>query len=191
MPDTFTLSPYSLATDQRLTTVASALLSVMSFSSVAPINATPALVVVLPSPRVSAGAWRGADEWNTVRSAVQDLANLAALESDWDSYGASPITTTAVETAQALLSEVHRRFGASGGARLAPTDIMPLRNGGVQMDWQAPDIALELRVGPQGAIQYLLIHDPDGEERYEQRDQADWSNALSAIYQVLTDGECA
>jgi len=65
-----------------------------------------------------------------------DLDRIACLQADWDSYGAAAIDARAVAAVRRFL-----------GYRWA---IVPLNDGGIQLEWHAGDVDLELEFGADG-----------------------------------------
>ena len=57
------------------------------------------------------------------------LDEFKSLEDNWDSYGADPISPKAIATAKSLLR-----------ACTPPDFIAPRADGGVQLEWECPDI---------------------------------------------------
>jgi len=65
------------------------------------------------------------------------LANDPALRvQDWDTYGADPLDDRAIEAA--------KRFLSHGPA------IVPLNDGGIQLEWHIDDLDLELEFDKSG-----------------------------------------
>lgn len=82
---------------------------------------------------------------------------MSALPPGWDSYGAQPLTKTAVlrsvNLIDILLSET----------ALEPT-VVPTRDGGVQFEWHRRGIDLEVKVPPTGPMSFLFVDANTGEE---------------------------
>ena len=74
------------------------------------------------------------------------LAELAALEENWDSYGSPPPSTELIGHALAMVQRAERLLGYSHAEQqLMPTpSIVPLSGGGIQIEWQTPVQELEL-----------------------------------------------
>lgn len=73
------------------------------------------------------------------------LQHLSKLTEGWDSYGGAPPSDKSVFTALAVISHVLNYESA------APP-IVPLSEGGVQLEWQSQGEELEIRIGPNGEI---------------------------------------
>src|SRR5215213_2401838 len=89
--------------------------------------------------------------------AFQRLDELSKLERDWDTYGALPLTPTALSVAEAIMRKVVKASEKPLGERVAPYTIMPIADGGVSLEWRGPRADLELDIGPSGALSYLLL----------------------------------
>lgn len=95
-----------------------------------------------------------------IREAVDELLNLAALEGDWDSYGGQPPTPRALRGARKLLLGVDNLFFASAQDRIRPFAVVPLANGGVQIEWRTNQQDVEVEINPRGVLSYLtVVHD--------------------------------
>lgn len=83
------------------------------------------------------------------------LDGLLGLPENWDSYGASRIENAAVATAKKLLIalEVELESEPEGGA---PCFLGPVSDGGIQLEWQSANRLLEVTVGPDGGLRYLI-----------------------------------
>lgn len=62
-----------------------------------------------------------------------DLSTLRALGPDWDSYGARPISGLALRTAENLM-------------------VVPMSDGGVQIELHAGGANVEIVISPTGAV---------------------------------------
>ena len=117
-----------------------------------PIGANPARrhVLQLPSPNrpsstaltVRPAAWLG--------SAAEQLARIAALQEDWDSYGAPPISRARIVAACDLIQAV------ADDRAPAPT-LVPTPEGSIQLEWHSHGIELEV----------LMLSDTEMEVSFE------------------------
>lgn len=82
---------------------------------------------------------------------IRKLRSLLRLEPGWDSYGARPISTHAVETALAFLAQTAGGPGPS---------IVPTVRGGIQLEWHNGRIDVEIECLPSGHAQ-LAAEDSD------------------------------
>jgi hypothetical protein len=103
------------------------------------------------------------------KSTVDEFFRLLDLRPNWDSYGAPAIHATSVETAMSLLLEVMHDD-------TEPPTVIPTSSGGVQLEWHARGIDLEVEVGPTGSIQ---VYGRDHQTNEE------WSGSLPGQTQSL------
>jgi len=78
--------------------------------------------------------------------------------------GCDPTTGAAAATAAGLLNQVSMRLG--GMTDPAPWTSSPLMDGGLQLEWKATREEIEVEVGPDGSLSYLLIERGHGKPRY-------------------------
>ena len=120
-----------------------------------------------------------------LRPAFARLDELAKLERDWDSYGALPLTSTALDHAAEILRNAAKRFGEHLSERVAPYTVMPIADGGVSLEWRGANSDLQLDVGPSGALSYLLIDRRESERRFEEGYDLTDREALELVRRVL------
>lgn len=82
---------------------------------------------------------------------LRRLQQLAQLARGWDGADAHPLAPVAVAHAALMAYSVLTRHGD------APTFIAPIPDGGVQVEWESDDSALELAIGPDGYKESLLV----------------------------------
>ncbi|MYB37151.1 MAG: hypothetical protein F4Y26_07165 [Gammaproteobacteria bacterium] len=73
------------------------------------------------------------------RSSSQRLAEIAALQEDWDSYGAPPISRARIEAVGDLIQTV-----ADG--RAPPPTLVPTPDGSIQLEWHSHGVELEVQM---------------------------------------------
>jgi len=121
-------------------------------------------------------------------SSSAKLDELARLEPDWDSYGARPMTAIAINQANKLLIDVARHYlelGLLHVLRTKPWFIAPLADGGIQIEWKSNRGALEVEIGGDGQIGYL-IEPPTGQFENAGNEQAtNWAVLVDTICQFL------
>jgi len=110
-------------------------------------------------------------EW--FKTALNSLWNLSKLESDWDSYGASPVDMKCLEIAEMFLGIVAQRFPPQ-------PHIGPVPDGGVQVEWHCNGIDLEVEFSPGDSILFFM---KDGISVLEEK--VDFANAISKTICVL------
>lgn len=79
------------------------------------------------------------------------LQHLAQLEAGWDGYEAKPLSPVAVASAALTAYSVLTAYGE------APNFIAPIPDGGVQVEWDSAQSALELTIAPDGYKETLLV----------------------------------
>lgn len=88
---------------------------------------------------------------------LQGFADLVALPKDWDGEGASRIDTATVNRA---LAAVERLFEPN-----SPTpSIVPLSNGGLQLEWHRGGKDLEIEFSPQGRVSFYYFDEQTKDE---------------------------
>ena len=120
-----------------------------------------------------------------LRRTVDRLAEYARLPADWDSYGSPPVSGVALIEACRLIVGAAERFGGRAGARIAPYHVAPIPGGGVLLEWRGHGVDLEVHVGSDGAIGWLLAEQRDGEERYREGHAADQDEVLRLLGRVV------
>ena len=113
------------------------------------------------------------------------LDELAALREDWDSYGATPPTALAISLAHGILANVAERHADIADEQALPWATAPLADGGVQFEWRGPGGALEVEIGPDGALSYLVERDEQTVERSAPDGSARLEEVLAALGRVL------
>jgi hypothetical protein len=86
-------------------------------------------------------------------AAERQLNELLALEPGWDGYRAREVADAAVETTVELLD----RFMDEA---VEFPDLFPLNDGGIQIEWHADDVDIEIEVSPEGDA-FVLATGPD------------------------------
>ncbi|WP_154234291.1 hypothetical protein [Burkholderia pseudomallei] len=81
---------------------------------------------------------------------VDEIANLASLESDWDGYGACPIGDLAVAAAL-------RACGLFYASNLPVPEVSPKSAGTIGLSWDFPDSEAYIEIGNTKYSGYLVI----------------------------------
>ena len=113
-----------------------------------------------------------------LRERFERLDALSMLDPDWDSYGALPPTARAMGLASRLIVESVAR------ATLQPAGIMPLPDGGLQVIWEQGVSELQIDVGPEGTLGYLLIYRGSDATETAEADGIPLSTALDLVAQT-------
>lgn len=120
-----------------------------------------------------------------LKTALARLDELSRLERDWDTYGALPLTQMALQLAEMTMRQVVGSLGAGQGERAAPYTVMPIADGGVSIEWRVSGAHLELDIGPNGDLSYLLVlQDGDGRQ-FEEGSLVNAQEALDLVRHVL------
>jgi hypothetical protein len=97
--------------------------------------------------------------------------DLLALPSDWDSYGAHPVNVETLERILALLAYLPIADLPS---------IVPLHDGGLQIEWHTANADVEIDIHPRGAIS-ALIETGEREEEWSLLSQPDVERLQSVL----------
>ncbi len=120
-----------------------------------------------------------------LHASLQRLDELSKLQRDWDTYGAVPLTATALTGAYAIMRKAVDLFGDPRAGRVAPYTLMPIADGGVSIEWRGPRATLELDIGPSGVLSYLLIDQSTGERQFEEASDVSEEQALDLVRRVV------
>lgn len=105
--------------------------------------------------------------------AVLGLAKVLSLGEGWDSYGAPRIQQHAANSALELLE-------SAAGDALPPPAVVPTSEGGVQLEWHAWGLDVELVVSPSDAPE-LFFRDRRSEAEWEAELGADLARLREAL----------
>ena len=86
------------------------------------------------------------------------LAELDALEENWDSYGSPPPSPKLIGDALAIVQRAERLLGYSQASPMPTPNVVPLSGGGIQIEWQTPVRELELEFS-EGRLPVALAVD--------------------------------
>jgi hypothetical protein len=113
------------------------------------------------------------------------IDRFAALEPDWDSYGAKTVSPTAIATVKNVLRAVTAQADPAIGDRVLAVWLGPLPNGGIVLEWRGPTADLDVEVTASGALDLLL--EERGRERVVTTERADVTIAeiVSLLDRVL------
>jgi len=114
----------------------------------------------------------------TQATALRKIEALKNLPEDWDSYGANPISPNAIAKAKLIITLVIITFGGIIGNVVQLTDVIPIADGGVQLEWIGPHAELEIEISPNGNIGLLYISGSEDRRNYEESED----NSLNDVY---------
>ncbi len=103
-------------------------------------------------------------EWNVVVP-VSDLSDLQLkvfkrlfgfrrLLHDWDSYGSSPPSETAINVATKIIKVIDSN-------RFSMPRINPVSGGGIQLEWDIDTREIEIEILEDGSMQFLRVEGGD------------------------------
>ena len=118
-------------------------------------------------------------------SVHERISGFAALEPDWDSYGAERPSANAIRTAHQVLDDLVILYAGRFGGKALPFWASPLPSGGVQLEWRAAASELEVEVRSNGRLAFLLQKGHGSDAEYEEGDEASLEDVASLLAQVL------
>ena len=83
--------------------------------------------------------------------AVTSAIELLGLRQDWDSYGAPPINTTAIQRGIEILAEIMAPDSM-------PPTFVPTNSGGCQLEWHSQGRDVEIEISSEGCTS-VFFHD--------------------------------
>lgn len=107
-----------------------------------------------PNCGVAMSATAPPEQW--MQTVLDAFNALLGLKPGWNSYGAATIRPEAGETAFELLCDIMR-------ARTPVPSIVPTANGGVQIEWHAKGVDLEIEVRSATQVSAYFEHSPSGD----------------------------
>lgn len=111
-------------------------------------------------------------------TALRKLDELKNLPEDWDSYGADSISPNAIAKAKSIIISVMKSFSTAIGDVVRLTDVIPIADGGVQLEWVGPHAELEIEISSNGNIGLLYISGSGDRRNYEESED----NSLNDVY---------
>lgn len=99
--------------------------------------------------------WAGVDQdlpkaLLRLQQPIDQILGFRSLPPNWDSYGSRPVEDRAIACGLVLLLQAEAE---NAGA----PHVCPVPGGGVQLEWQAGQRALELEALPDGSAQFLRV----------------------------------
>ena len=84
---------------------------------------------------------------------LQDAINgYVHLQQNWDSYDAAPISATAIKVALKVLDQLNKANIFSTGVEV---NVFPMRDGGIQFEFDADDLCAELEIDEGGQMLFI------------------------------------
>jgi hypothetical protein len=129
---------------------------------------------------------------NDLASVHERISGFAALQPDWDSYGAERPSTNAIQTAHQVIDDLVILYARRFGEKVLPFWASPLSSGGVQLEWRSPEshreraLELEVEVDANGRLAFLLQKGQGADAEYEEGEGASFEDVASLLDRVLT-----
>jgi hypothetical protein len=111
--------------------------------------------VQVSRPQLSAPSLANRSKW--ARATVDRLLALVPLKDNWDRRGSAAVRGDALSFAWTILAQVMPADGQT------PV-IVPLGNGGIQIEWSVPNVELEMEITRPFQISAFLYDRTNGEE---------------------------
>ena len=92
-----------------------------------------------------------------VGSLLQGFANLLTLEANWDGENGKPIAPALVSSALKFVDRI-----SMVDFRLPPPSIVPISDGGLQIEWHRAGKDFEIEFSPDGSIRYYYYDSSTG-----------------------------
>ena len=110
--------------------------------------------------------------------ATKRLMAFRELKQDWDSYKSDPISQDAIDKAYDILSSLKK------GTAAKPFMIVPLSDGGVQIEWRGKRGALEVEISSKKELSYLLVEGTEENRKFTEG-QADLPKVQELVFYIL------
>ncbi len=124
--------------------------------------------------------------WVVMSAVEQRLHELLALPANWDSYDADQITPHAIYVASSVVKQALGEYPLSNDPGDISINIVPLNDGGVQIEWDGPHGRLDVEVDPEEYTFNFLLIRPDGSpDRFEERHGVSSEDVLEALGEIL------
>ena len=122
--------------------------------------------------------------------AFAQIAKLKGLEEDWDSYGAEAMSESAITIAQNFLFKAQMQPEVAEALkyddiRAQPSCVAPLNNGGVQLEWDGFNTAIEVEISPDGQFDYLFSKGRGSARKFTAVNEAQEADILKHICSVV------
>lgn len=116
-----------------------------------------------------------------MQASFDTLKKLSHLPPNWDSYGALPPTPVALAVTKHFLTEIDTMLGQYADHHVQPELIVPLADGGVQIEWSTRAGELDIQVGPTGTFGYLWTDQREPKPLYREADNSSWETIIQLI----------
>lgn len=120
------------------------------------------------------------------------LSEFRHLPSNWDSYGAMPISEEAIAASkdffaflQSKLPDLAECLWYEQRYALAPVATVPLDDGGVGIEWSLPNMEIEISIGPDRKIECLAVEGTGENRKYFEYDKVSKEEILTLFLKAL------
>jgi hypothetical protein len=96
---------------------------------------------------------------HAIAQTLQKLNEFVRLEAGWDSYAAEPVSELAINSARSLLLALPGFVDDCAGSEFVPFAVVPLANGGIQIEWRAEDRGIEVEIDPVSGEYSAIFYD--------------------------------
>jgi hypothetical protein len=120
-----------------------------------------------------------------IDAAFRRLWDVEALGTDWDSYGSEATKHVAVATAHRLIWQVYMWSLSARRSPSTPYSVLPLSDGGVQVEWRGPAGAIEVEISSEGVLGYLLARGSGPTREFQERDGVPECQILELVRSVV------
>ncbi|MDP2385632.1 MAG: hypothetical protein Q8M29_04625 [Bacteroidota bacterium] len=83
------------------------------------------------------------------------ITGFENLKANWDSYNADPISSSAITIALEILDFLKREGTLTSGIEV---NVFPMRDGGIQFEFEAENLSAELEINPNGDLTFILFN---------------------------------
>jgi hypothetical protein len=87
------------------------------------------------------------------------IYGFANLQHNWDSYNADEVSQNAIDKAIETLNHLNNKGQLTNGFTV---NVFPMRDGGIQFEFDGENICAELEINPNGDLTFFLFDD-DGD----------------------------
>jgi hypothetical protein len=95
-------------------------------------------------------------ELNKLKELKSKIEGFAYLQQNWDSYNADAISMIAIDVAKEILNYFHNNEFLTNGIAV---HVFPMRDGGIQFEFDGENICAELEINPNGDSTFILFDD--------------------------------
>ena len=85
---------------------------------------------------------------------IENINKFSELQPNWDSYNAVIISKNAIETAMETLNNLYSNGLLSNDTNI---NVFPMRDGGIQFEFDGDYICAELEINQSGELLFLLF----------------------------------